>query len=343
MHSALFAIIPALSVTIAAMAWTAFGLSGVLSFTAGVLELCQSLFVRCIEYKDALKLVFLWSGASLVFGGVFYGVIAAVRNFLRASQRIKGLSLYDNGGSIVVIKDDTLRLAFTHGFLRPRIYISSSLMTSLDRKELLSVFFHELKHKKAKDPLRFFLAGFFKDCFFYIPLLRVIYANARAKAEIMADDFAASVLKEPLSLASALLKVASHNKRLAQVPLFFKGGSGGIPEGVSIAGDGGCGIVERVKRLVHGIEPAPKKASFKILFLSFSIAVALTISFAWPVSARFYGEGAVKCTTGRCESHAASLGKDCKKHCETQGHLTRSPSEADGGYPETTRHGHHMN
>ena len=329
MHSALFAIISALSVTIAAMAWAVFGLSGVLSFTAGALELCQSLFVRCIEYKDASKLVFLWSGASLVFGGVAYGVTSAVRNFLRARQKIKGLSLYDNKGSIVVIKDDTLRLAFTHGFLRPRIYISRSLITSLDRKELLSVFFHELKHKKAKDPLRFFLIGLFKDCFFYIPLLRVIYANARAKREIMADDFAASLLKEPLSLASALLKVASGNKRLAM-------------QGASIAGGNECGIVERVKRLLHGIEPKPRKASFKILFLSFSITVALIISFAWPVSARFHDKGPVNCTTGHCESHAASLGKDCKKHCETRGHLTHSPSEADGGYPETTQHRHHM-
>ncbi|MEK7313559.1 MAG: M56 family metallopeptidase [Deltaproteobacteria bacterium] len=328
MQSALLAIIPVLSVTIAALAWAAFGLHGVLSFTSGVLELCQSLFVRCIEYKDALKLIFLWSGASLVFGGIVYGAAAAGRNLFRARQRIKGLSLYDNGGGIVVIKNDTLRLAFTHGFFRPRIYISNSLITSLDRNELLSVFFHELRHKKAKDPLRFFLIGFFKDCFFYIPLLRVIYANARAKAEIMADDFAASLLKEPLSLASALLKVASHNGRLAL-------------EGVSIAGGGGCGIAERVKRLIHGIEPAPRKASFKSLFLSFSVAVALIISFAWPVSARFHDKGPVNCTTGHCESHAASLGKDCKKHCEAQGHPTHSPSASGGGYPEATRVRHH--
>ncbi|MFZ3073244.1 MAG: M56 family metallopeptidase [Thermodesulfobacteriota bacterium] len=311
MQAALLAIIMALSVTIAAIAWAASGLSGLLSFTGGVLELCQSLFVRCIAYKDAIKLVFLWSGAALAFGGVVYGAASAARNFFRARQRLKALSLYDNGGSIVLIKDDTLRLAFTHGFLRPRIYISNSLISSLDRKELLSVFFHELRHKRAKDPLRFFLIGFLKDCFFYIPLLKVIYANARAKAEIMADDFATALLKEPLSLASALLKVASHNGRLAQ-------------EGVSIAGNGGCGLVERVKRLSHGIEPAPRKASLKSLFLSFLAVIALTISFAMPVSARFYDKGQVECTMKHCESHAASLGKDCKEHCETRhGHHTR--------------------
>src|SRR3990170_7299960 len=110
MHSALPAIMMALSVTIAAMAWGAFGLHGLLSFTSSALELCQSLFVRCIEYKDAAKLVFLWSGAALVFGGIVYGAASAGRNLFRARQRMKGLSLYDNKGSVVVIKDDTLRL-----------------------------------------------------------------------------------------------------------------------------------------------------------------------------------------------------------------------------------------
>lgn len=290
-----------LTVGVGAASWLLFGLPGLIWATYGLVEFCQGLFVRCIEYYDFIKIMLLWSGASLMAAGFVYGAVKGVEDLINAKRYIKRLPLCGKG-PVVLIRDGRSRAAFTHGLLRPRIYISTGLINGLSREELRAVLRHELHHKRRFDPLRFFLLSYLKDTFFYIPVVKYSIDRIRVRKEHEADDAAAPSLKEGLSLAGALVKVAA-----------FNNGDRGFSTAMYITGDNTPEVTARVGRLIEG-----KKADFRppaartvLLSILTSLFLGLTLSMplhAWAVSK--------ECSTKHCEMHINKLGKDCKLHCE---------------------------
>jgi hypothetical protein len=277
-----------LSVALGTLLWIAYGLPGLVHLTHHIIDFCQSFFVRCVEYYDILKLVILWSGIALFAGGLAYGVARAAISLIKARRVIKKLPLADRGLSVVLINDLKSRIAFTHGLVRPRIYISKGLLNSLDRGEIKSVFLHELHHKRRLDPLRFFLLNFIRDSFFYLPAVKHLIVLALARKEHEADDAAASSMREPLSLASALIKVAAFNRELAAPAAF--------------TGVGGSGSVTgRVRRLVEGTDEKHLLPSARTFAISVLTASFLVLSLAWPLNATF--PGAQECSTSHCTDH----------------------------------------
>jgi Zn-dependent protease with chaperone function len=97
--------------------------------------------------------------------------------------------------------------AFTAGFRRPQVYVTSSLPEVLDAPQLDAVLAHELAHVRRRDPLRLSLLRFLACTLFYIPALRRLAADLTDEAEIDADDASAS-RGAPLALASAILALA---------------------------------------------------------------------------------------------------------------------------------------
>lgn len=95
--------------------------------------------------------------------------------------------------------------AFTAGWIRPRIYVSSDLPSLLDAGELRAVIAHEAAHVRRRDPLRFSLLRFLACTLFYVPVLRRLADDVVDESEVMADDHAAG--SDPLPLASALVKL----------------------------------------------------------------------------------------------------------------------------------------
>lgn len=293
-------IITVLGLASGALAWLYFGLPGLLTLTYGITDFCQSIFVRCVESFSLIKIAFLWAGIFTLASGGIYGIIKAATGILKAHGAIKRLPLFDNGGTVVLIRDDKSKAAFTHGLLNPRIYISTGLIKSLDKKELRVVFLHELHHKRHFDPLMFFLLTLLKDTFFYLPLVKDFIRILKIKRELLADDSAISKNSEGLSLAAALVKVASFNNVL-YVPASFTGSEGGI-------------IISRVKRIIEGSEIRFAPPSFKATALSLAAAAFLTVSLAMPLAAAPKAE---ECTTEHCAVHIDKLGASCKAHCKT--------------------------
>lgn len=97
--------------------------------------------------------------------------------------------------------------AFTVGWLRPRIYVSASLLDRLSPAELEALLAHEGAHVARRDPLRLSLLRFLALTLFWLPALRRLAEDVADEAEIRADDRAAR--GRPLALASALLSLAS--------------------------------------------------------------------------------------------------------------------------------------
>ena len=284
-----------LAFIITTAAWTAYAFPGILSLTASALEACQSLFVRCVELATLAKLFFIWSGALLVGAGLIYAAARAGVNILKTRKAVSTLPVKYSGKNIALIMDGSLKTAFTCGLLRPRIYISTGLLRGLEKDELRAVFLHELKHKRGYDPLKFLLIGFARDAFFYLPVAAHLALFARLKKEHEADDRAACAPGGPISLASAMIKVAREGALYAALA------------------DNTEQVTGRVRRLLEGRQ-VKLRVPARAAAVSLAVSAALLLSLSMPIYA---GAKAHECTLDKCETHADMV-EGCRKHCSAK-------------------------
>ncbi len=283
--------------------WLVSGHSGLIALTYEIALFCQSLMVQCVESLEILKISFLWLGAAVLMVGLVTAVVKGVRGLVKTRRAIRRLPL-KRAGSIVLVDDEGSGAAFTHGLIRPRIYLSRGLIKSLDHDELKGVFLHELHHKRRYDPLRFFFITFVKDAFFYLPVARYLAYYVRTKSEGAADDAAVSNMREPYSLAGALLKVARSNSLKT------------VAASASITGTNIDGSVEaRIKRLVHGTSLRPGGPGVRAVATSMLVAGLILLSLVLPLKTGALGL-LKDCSTDHCTLHADRLGSECKAHCE---------------------------
>lgn len=272
-----------------------------------LMHFCHGLFERCSEYKGAVALGALWLGMAIVSGGLVYGLVRNLSAIIKARRAIAGLPAVDNGGSIVLIKDPVIRSAFTWGFMRPRIFFSTGLISSLTTEELRAVCLHETAHRRNADPLRFFFLRVIEDSFFYIPLIGHAAASLRSRSEFEADDYAAHRVGG-LVTASALVKVSAFNART-------------VPAHASFAGTGAP--VSRIERLLNG-ETTRRRPSRRTLSLSLVMAAVLAFAVIMPLAAS--GSPANACSTAHCSvhehghHHVDNRSAECKTHCKRSSH-----------------------
>lgn len=293
--SSFASIMIALSFGTLASLWALYGLPGLIGMTSAFTELCQSLFTRCLEYYELIKIISLWLGAALLASGLVYSSVKSAFHIIKSYSAVSRLPVRGRKGSVVII-DGLSKTAFTHGIFRPRIYLTLGLLKGLDRDELKAVFLHELHHKREKDPLKFVILSFFKDLFFYAPALRDIVANMKIKMEHASDDAATKKGGERLALASALVKVAKDNSA-AFAPASITGNSQ---------------VSARVRRLIGGKEPSLSRPTLRAIVSSVAVATFLAFSLAYPVGAKTINH---ECSLKQCSAHVDKVAK-CREHCD---------------------------
>lgn len=107
--------------------------------------------------------------------------------------------------------------AFTAGWIRPRIFISSRLTDVLNIDQLGAVIAHEAAHVRARDPLRLSGLRFLANTLFYMPALRRLVDDLADEAEVAADDAATrGSSSQRLVLASAILALAEQGVGFGQ-------------------------------------------------------------------------------------------------------------------------------
>ena len=111
----------------------------------------------------------------------------------------------------VTVFEDRLPLAFTGGFLKPRVFLSTKLVDILDEKELRAVILHESHHQRSKDPLKGLVVSFISDFLFFLPVSRFLKKTYHLMSEITADAYSVSSQADPLDLVGSLLKVQKIN------------------------------------------------------------------------------------------------------------------------------------
>jgi len=169
-----------------------------------------ALFEACRSF--VLPQLSLGSVVALALGSVAFAVLAlAARSALRQLhntrqffRKLRPLGPAPNGAATLFA--DEAPQAFCAGLLRPRVYISTGAVESLDPEELDAVLAHEAHHARYRDPLRVFFARMLSDSLFFLPVLRRLADRYAALAELAAD--AAAVRRhrgDTRPLAAALL------------------------------------------------------------------------------------------------------------------------------------------
>lgn len=157
----------------------------------------------------------------LLIAGVAYAIVDRARAWRRLRTTL-GLivtrSVVRTDATFVAaltaaVPTDSIRLvdglpipAFTIGWLRPVIHVSTELESQLSPAQLAAVLAHEYAHVRRRDPLRLTVLRALGCLLFWLPAMRRLAADVADDAEIIADDFA--VRGDPVALASAILALA---------------------------------------------------------------------------------------------------------------------------------------
>ncbi len=141
-------------------------------------------------------------------------LVLAVRSGMRhySSQRavlsrlhVQYESTYRGRGLTVFVHEHPE--AFCAGLLRPRLYLSTAAMQTIDGAGLAAVMEHELHHCRRRDPLRLLIAQILSESLFFLPAMMRLHERYRTLAELAADEAAVNGGSSG-ALARALLAFA---------------------------------------------------------------------------------------------------------------------------------------
>ncbi len=282
------AIFMALSLFILIAASIHYGFTNLLGLTtlaSGALACCKTPFSWCLVSPTMFMTVIPWVGFGIVTIGLVVAMAKAGRNLWISRKFTDGLrqipaghfpglkKLADTSKTVIIVFEDTrLKSAFALGLVRPKVYISTELISKLTHKELIAVTLHEIHHVEKKDPLKLFILSVIKDLFFFLPLGHYLSDTFYRTKELAADERAAKLTGQPVDLAQALLKMVRMKREFTPV---------GVPmlENPSL-------VAERIKEL---IEPGKEKRSdrpYKFVLVTTAAALfAMVLALTAPIYA----------------------------------------------------------
>lgn len=154
-------------------------------------------------------------------------------------------------------------VAFTIGFFRPTIVLSTALITMLDHAELEAVVFHETAHQKYFDPLKLLVLQIISEAMWYIPLTKWSYQNYKIMIELVADEYAINRMGSELGLGSALLKLIKTRLSGSTAPSLVPFADGTVDY--------------RIKQLIDPEPSIPVKIQTKSIFISINMIMILMV------------------------------------------------------------------
>lgn len=121
--------------------------------------------------------------------------------------------MHSSGENDFIIISNPAPIAITMGFFRPKIVISTGLISLLTDDELKAVVSHEIYHRDNRDPLKIFVLTLFASTIWYIPILKWFNQQFRIIQEVLADEYAIKKQQTSMHLGSALLKMLKVGKQ----------------------------------------------------------------------------------------------------------------------------------
>lgn len=174
--------------------------------------------------------------------------------------------LFNRHNQDIIIIDHEQSLAFTMGFRKPFIVLSSGLIEILEKHELEAVVEHESFHQKNYDSLKICILQVISQALWFIPITKWCYQNYKIISEVLADEYAIKKMGSELSLGSALLKLIKNcfNGNNAPVLVHFSDES----------------VNYRLQQLVEPNRDIPVKLEPKAIMISAHV-ILLLLGMIW--------------------------------------------------------------
>lgn len=120
---------------------------------------------------------------------------------LKVSKTLDDLPVSEN--SVEILNDDDLVLFSSTG-LKPKIYVSTGLITSFSPDHLQAAFAHEIGHiQRSRKPVLLF-AYLLRVLMFYNPIAMIEFRKLAQEEEKVCDDIAIALTGKPEALAEAI-------------------------------------------------------------------------------------------------------------------------------------------
>lgn len=166
-------------------------------------------------------------------------------------------------GQVILVASER-PVAFTQALFRPRVWLSTGLLTLLEEAELEAVLWHEAHHLRARDPLKVLLARCLQRGLFFVPVANELCQAYCVAKEVAADAQAVHAMGDARPLVRALRKLLAK----PPAPAF----SPGIADNPSV-------VEARLRALLKPDEPRgwfrPQHVGLSVGWLLFLLAAAL--------------------------------------------------------------------
>ena len=159
---------------------------------------CQKTLSNAIVFPHSTSFIILLFLSLIFFIGLVVLTVQFLKTQLFIKQNFKKSGVFpkelhaivknlDLENTVDVIEHKS-HISFCYGLFRPRICLSTGLITSLNSDELKAVLLHEGYHLKNHDPMRILLGKTASLMLFFIPTLKDIQVHYTFSKEIAADE-----------------------------------------------------------------------------------------------------------------------------------------------------------
>ena len=120
-------------------------------------------------------------------------------------------------------------IVFCYGYRRPKICISSTLISRLSESELTAVLAHEKFHMQAREPVKLLIVRIISLLFFFAPGVKLLAGKYVTFSELAADEAATAGFTNKIPLAQALHKIIGWEQKRALGRMFALSFSAQLP------------------------------------------------------------------------------------------------------------------
>lgn len=194
-------------------------------------------------------------------------LIATIIRIYKFRERLSQSVLTDHnlGDEIVVMKENK-PFAYCFGIISPKIFITTGLLTIVNKKELEIILRHERYHLEHRDSLTLLLATFVESLFPFAPILTDLIRIYKVDRELLADQSAIRDESDKKVLISILKKLLLYEPM--PVPSFAPG----IAEIETLE--------TRIKSLLNlkitNNKPSAKNVTYSLIFVVILIGLMTT-------------------------------------------------------------------
>lgn len=150
--------------------------------------------------------VFLWTTLAST-----YRLSLLLRNLVQCKDVLQLIENSSITGFVYIIPESGYKAAFTLGWLRPKVYLTDSLINNMEKNSLDIVIRHEFGHCRRRDPLIHLILQTLSEIFWFIPAVARYSKRYRLLSEVSCDNFAVLGGHDKLDVAKVLTSLAEKN------------------------------------------------------------------------------------------------------------------------------------